>query len=360
MTEAKRWEIWVGSYADSNQVGITRLEMDEAGQLAKTGEYGGMENPSFLVLNRAGTVLYTVSETMETDGEPGGRMIAYPIEESSRKLKAGWERLTFGAAPCHIALDPGESWLAAANAEGASVTLYPLEAGGKPGGAMVRLRHAGMGQSSDAPHEPRPLSAVFDPADGRRLFVPDGGLGRVMCYTSGENGVDWSSEGSAAVSPADGPRRLLFHRDGRNAYLVNEQSSAVSRFSYDGGTGKLELQESVAALPPAYQGQNACKDAVIAPDGRFLYVSNCGHDSIAVLQIDEESGRLAASGHASARGRHPGGLAVTPDGNWLLACNRDSDSLIVFRIDPASGLPIFQGSGISIRRPSCVQIRVIP
>lgn len=352
------WEIWVGAYAEPEQAGITRLEFDGGtGTLVKTAEYGGIENPSFLALNRDGTVLYAVSETAETEDQPGGRMIAYPIDADTRKLQPGWERLTHGADPCHVALDPAERWLAVANYSGASVTLYPLEPGGKPGDAMVRLRHAGSGPHSRQA-SPHPHAAVFDPQDKRYLYIPDLGLDRVMIYELGEDGVDWMAAGAALLAPADGPRHMAFHPDGHSFFVVNELGSSVSRF-VRGSDGNWERRETASTLPVAYKGESFCAEIAVSPDGRYVYVSNRGHDSIAVFRLDEASGELVPAGHVSTRGKHPRHFAILPDGKWMIVANQHSDNLVVYQIDAHSGLPIYQGIEIAAHRPACIRARAL-
>lgn len=348
------WEIWIGSYAAADQVGITRLELNAAtGELVKTAEYGGIENPSFLALNRSGTILYAVSETTETEGQPGGRMIAYPLDAATRKLAAGWERLTHGADPCHLMLDPEEKWLAVANYSGAAVTLYPLEEGGKPGEAMVRLRHTGSGPNPKRQEAPHPHAAVFGPEGGQYLFVPDLGLDHIMIYGQGEDGRDWTGHGAAALSPGDGPRHFAFHPDGGSGYVVGELSNTVTRFEYT-EPGKLERKESLSTLPGGFTGESSCAEVAVSPNGRFVYVSNRGHDSIAIFRLDDSTGQLQAAGHVSTRGRYPRHFALTPDGQWLLAANRDTDNLVLFRIESETGLPIFQGIELPASKPVCV------
>lgn len=358
MMEHTRWEIWVGAYAEPEQTGITRLEMDgDTGELVKTAEYGGIENPSFLALNRAGTVLYAVSETSETDNQPGGRMIAYPIDADTRKLQPGWERLTHGADPCHVSLDPAERWLAVANYSGESVTLYPLETNGKPGDAMVRLRHAGAG-AHPRQASPHPHSSVFDPQDGRYLYIPDLGLDRVMIYEPGDDGVDWRAAGTASLASADGPRHMAFHPDGRSFYVVNELSNSVSRF-VRADNERWERQETVSTLPDSYQGESNCAEIAASPDGRYVYVSNRGHDSMAAFRLDDASGALIPAGHVSTRGKHPRHFAILPDGKWMIVVNRDSNNLVVYQIDAHSGLPIYHGIEISVHRPVCIRARAL-
>jgi len=389
MADDRTWEVWVGAYAEETQVGITRLELNgQTGELGKTAEYGGIENPSFLALGCGGKVLYAASETAEVEGQPGGRMIAYPVETGTRKLLSGWERLTHGAAPCHVSLDSAGQWLAVANYNGAAVTLYTLEPDGKPSDAVVRLRHAGSGPNPARQEAPHPHSAYFDPADGRCLYVPDLGLDRVMIYEKGEDGTDWTSIGAASLALGDGPRHLAIHPADEQVYVVNELASSVTRFIRR-GPGKLERQETVSTLPSNFQGESWCAEIVVSPDGRFVYASNRGHDSIAVFRVEAGTasasphigtngpdtsefaplmntgiesigatspGSLIPAGHVSTRGRTPRNFAITPDGAWMIAANQDTDNLVVFRMDAASGLPIYHGVEVSVGKPVCVRI----
>ncbi|WP_164472860.1 lactonase family protein [Cohnella candidum] len=356
MSGNRTWEIWVGAYASPEEVGITRLELNgETGEWLKTSEYGGIENPSFLALNRSAGVLYAVSETEEVEGQPGGRMIAYPITQDTRKLESGWERLTHGAAPCHVSLDPDEHWLAVSNYNGSAVTLYPLEPDGKPGDAMVRLRHSGSGPNAQRQEKPHPHSAVFDPQGGGFLFVPDLGLDRVVIYEKAGDGTDWTGFGAAVLSPEDGPRHMAFHPDGRTAYVINELSSSVTRFSHP-EPGVLERQETVSTLPASFEGQNTCAEIVVSPNGKYVYASNRGHDSIAIFRLDDATGELRAEGHVSTRGSNPRNFVLTPDGQWLLVANQDTDNIALFRVDSATGLPIFSGSEIPARKPVCLKV----
>jgi len=356
MAAHKKWEIWVGSYATPEQTGITRLEMDGlTGELVKTAEYGGIDNPSFLALNRSGTVLYAVSEMSETQDHPGGRMIAYPIDEETRKLKPGWERFTHADDPCHVALDPEERWLAVANYSGAAVTLFPLEPGGKPGDAMVRLRHSGSG-----PHArqttPHPHASVFDPLDKRYLYIPDLGLDRVMIYELGEDSVDWTSKGAALLAPGDGPRHMAFHPDGRSFYVVNELAGSISRFTR-ADDDHWERQETVSTLPGSFKGENLCAEIAVSPDGKFVYASNRGHDSIAVFRLDDTSGALVPAGHISTRGKHPRHFTILPDGKWMIVANQHTNNLVVYQIDTGSGLPIYCGVEMPVLQPACILAR---
>ena len=120
---------------------------------------------------------------------------------------------------------------------------------------------------------------------------------------------------------------------------------------------QLVRLETLSTLPSSFEGESWCAEILASSDGRFVYASNRGHDSIAVFRIDERTGELEPSGHVSTRGKYPRNFALSPDGQWLIAANQNSDSVVLFRIEPQSGLPVYAGTELQISKPVCVLIR---
>jgi 6-phosphogluconolactonase len=350
-------EIWIGAYGAKEEVGITLLHLlSDSGELIKIAEYGGIENASFLRLNREGTRLYAVSETAAyDDGEEGGQLASFPVDADTRKLGPGQFHPTHGEHPCHLSLTPSEDWLAVANYSGASVTMYPLGPDTLPGPPAIRFRHTGSGPNTDRQGAPHPHSVWFSP-DGQYLFVPDLGMDKIMVYTRGPEAHEWTAHDAVSLDPGAGPRHFAFHPSGKAAYVLNELNNTVTRFTYE-EPGKLVRLGSVSTLPVSYSDESTCAEILVSPDGRFIYASNRGHDSIAIFRIDERSGELLASGHVSTRGKSPRNFALTPDGRWLVAANQQSDNIVLFRIDSESGLPVYAGKELFVSKPVCVLVR---
>ncbi|BBI30664.1 lactonase family protein [Cohnella abietis] len=357
----KAHEIWIGAYSAKDKVGITRVELlPDTGELIKTAEYGAIENPSFLSMNKEGTRLYAVCETDSYDDgegghEEGGQLASFPIDAETRKLGPGQYLPTHGNHPCHLSLTPSEDWLAVSNYNGASVMMYPINPDKRPGPPAIRFRHTGTGPNEARQEAPHPHSVFFSP-DGQYLFVNDLGMDKVMVYTRGPEAHEWSAHDAISLEPGAGPRHLAFHPSGKFIYVLNELDSTITRISLEDPT-KLVRLESISTLPDSYTEESWTAEILISKDGRFVYASNRGHDSIAVFNINEHTGELSSTGFVSTRGKTPRNFALTPDGQWLLAANQGSDSLVLFRIEPQSGLPIFTGTELSISTPVCVLIR---
>jgi 6-phosphogluconolactonase len=160
---------------------------------------------------------------------------------------------------------------------------------------------------------------------------------------------------SSESKPGSGPRYMEIHPSGRFAYTVNELDSTVTASFFDADVGILRVFQTVTTLPAGFIGQNSCADLHIAPSGRRLYVSNRGHNSIVLFEIDSESGELRPLAFESTRGRVPRSFTLDPAGRWLLAANQDTDNIVLFAVDESSGLLEFTGTELHVPTPVCVR-----
>jgi 6-phosphogluconolactonase len=147
---------------------------------------------------------------------------------------------------------------------------------------------------------------------------------------------------------------VVFDPSGRHLYSINELDSTVTVVRYDPDTGGLGVVQTVTTLPAGFEGENWTAEIALSPDGRFLYGSNRGHDSLAVFSVDPASGRLTPVDHVSTGGHWPRHFSIHPDGRWLLVANQRSDTIVPFRIEPESGLPVAAGPAIRVPSPVCV------
>jgi 6-phosphogluconolactonase len=157
------------------------------------------------------------------------------------------------------------------------------------------------------------------------------------------------------MPPGAGPRHLTFHPGGKHAYVINEINNSVTCFDYASESGVLTERQTISTLPEDFQGKSYCADLKITPDGRFLYGTNRGHDSIAAYRIGAE-GRLTLMGIEPSLGKGPQNLAITADGNWLLCANMPGNNIVVFRIDAKTGALKSVGEPVSMPSPSCIRL----
>lgn len=307
-----------------------------------------LRNPSFFCVDENRRKIYAVNETKEFLGCPGGGVteISYT---ASGAVKAERSCCTGGADPCHIAVSPDGSFVAAANFAGGSVTTFPLSAeGGILPNRMV-YQHTGSSVHPVRQKSPHAHSVLFDGYG--RMVVPDLGTDRLLAYRCVAGGISGEKPEVISLTAGSGPRYGEYSADGRHFYLINEIASSVSHFTCKDGA--LREGETVGTLPADFVGDNICSDLHLTPDGKYLYASNRGDDSLTAFRVDAGSGALTLVDRVSCCGRTPRSFCIEPGGAYMLVGNQESDTIAVFAIGEDGRL----GKVNSVAFPSPVCIR---
>jgi 6-phosphogluconolactonase len=195
---------------------------------------------------------------------------------------------------------------------------------------------------------------VFDAAN-RFLLGVDLGTDRVLVYRfdSATGRLTPNDPPAASLSPGAGPRHLAFGPGARRAYVINELASTVTTMTWDANRGRLTSGPSVPTLPQDFSGTSTTAEIALHPNGRVLYGSNRGHNSIAVFHAADD-GSLTRAQVVSTRGRTPRHFAIDPSGRWLIAANQDTNALAVFSVDQGSGALTAHGDLVEVPSPVCV------
>jgi 6-phosphogluconolactonase len=352
--------VYIGTYTkgplsggNGRSQGIYRTTFDPTtGRLSDIELAAACDNPSYLAVHPNGRFLYAVNEVDDFDGQRSGAVSAFAIEPS-RGLRLVDRRSSHGADPCHLSLTRSGRHLLVANYHGASVSSYLIDGDGCLRDAgTVRHQGAGPHPNQTAPH-PHYAAEGWEPG---LVYVADLGLDRVLLYRLDEaTGALTAAEPAfASLHPCAGPRHLAFAPHGRFAYVNNELASAVTVLSRNPLTNALADVQTIGTLPPEYHGKNDTAEIALTPDGRFAYVSNRGHDSLALFSVDASDGRLSARGHVATGGSCPRDFKLDPAGRFLLVENQRSDSIVVFAIDRATGALGETESVLAVPTPVCL------
>ena len=340
--------VYVGSYTEppngkGDGIAVYRFDQ-ETGALTHIETLPAVPNPSYLAIHPSGRFLYAVNELDE------GGVSAFSRDVGSGALALLNREASHGAHPCNIALDGSARYALVANYGDGTVAALPIGEDGRLGPASSVVQHAG---SSVNPQRQRgPHAHMIAPApDGRFVLASDLGTDRIELYRLEDGQL--VSHGSAPAEPGSGPRHFAFAPDGKTLYVINEMASTMTAFAYDGERGTLEPRQTVSSLPDGYDGESTCAQIAVAPDGRFVYGSNRGHDSIAIWTIGD-GGEASLIATEPTRGAVPRNFALDPSGAWLLAANQKSDTIVPFRRDPKSGLLTQTGPIIDAPTPVAI------
>jgi len=346
----------IGTYAEASQPGVYVIEYEEAsGKLHIRSTVDGLRNPTFLDVDAETSCVYTLMEEKTEEGNRYGAAAAFKLNSADGTLELLNKTATLPAPTCHIALDRTRRFVVTASYHGGLVGLSPVLPDGRIGEPLDVKQHTGKSllpvQSQGRCH-----SATFDRGN-RFVLVCDLGLDKVISYELDAAAGQLVYKSEVKLTPGSGPRHFAFHPYLPFAYVINELGSTVTAFAYDEETGTLTEKQTISTLPGYFVLENACADIHISPDGRFLYGSNRGHDSLAIFAIDPTTGTLTVVDYASTRGAHPRNFALSPDAEarFVFVANRDTDQVVVFYRAGDTGMLTPAGYALDIPKPVCVR-----
>jgi len=352
--------LYVGTYTTSDRrEGVYLVRMNRrSGKLRQVGAVDVGENPSFLSIHPNGRVLYAVNEVEKYNGKASGVVSAFAIARDTGALTRQNEQPSEGAAPCFVSVDRSGRVVLVANYNGGSIALLPIKADGSLAPAASVVHHTGTGPNTERQGAPHAHSIIVDHSN-RFVLSADLGADRVFVYRLDLDGKSLRHvEGGDAIMRAGaGPRHLAFHTTLPLVFVTNELDSTVATLRFDAESGKLSPLDARSTLPAGWTGTNYPADIHVAPSGRTLYVSNRGHNSIAVFSVAEKTGAIALEQVVSTGGAWPRNFSLDPPGRWLLVANQKSDSVVVFARDQESGRLTPTRQRIALPSPVCLRFR---
>lgn len=345
--------VYVGTYTRLGQSeGIHVFQRDPGtGRLTQRSFVRDVD-PSWLAFDPARRYLFAVSEGREGTGS----VSSWAIDPRTGDLTFLSRQPSGGGEPCHMCTDPAGGYLMVANHEDGSVAVLPIDDEGRLGPLTDLRKHqgSGPGPSQRGPHA---HFVTYDPPR-RRLLVADKGIDKVMIYRLDDaRGILVPADPPyARLHAGAAPRHLAWHPGGRYLYVNGEADMTVTAFAYDPERGTLEELHDLSTLPEGATGEHfSTAQLLVEPSGRFLYVANRGHDSIAIFAIDQATGRLGVVGHEPSRGRTPRNFNIDPTGRFMYVANQNSHTIVHFQIDQKTGALCPTGDVTEIGGPVCIQ-----
>jgi 6-phosphogluconolactonase len=351
--------MYVGTYTGPDTKGIYAYRFDAAtGEATPIGLVAETVNPSFLAIDPTQRFLYAANEISDYRGQKeGGKrtgaISAFAIDRKSGKLTLLNQVSSYGAGPCYVSLDQAGKYVLAANYYGGNVAVFPVRKDGRLDEASAVIEHTGpaVDPSGPQPHQ------IDLSRDNRFAIASYLGLDRLLAYRFDpvKGTLSANDPPFTQLHPGARPRHFAFDPNYKFLYALEEAASKVAGFSYDAATGTLRQMATVSTLPDGFSGDNTTAEIKMHPDGKFLYSSNRGHDSIAIFAIDPATGMPTFLEAVPSGGKKPRNFEIAPGGAYLLAANQNSNNIVVFKIDPQTGHLTPTGQILEVPSPACVK-----
>ena len=336
---------YVGTYTNGDSEGIYKCAIDKQGVLSKVALVAKTKNPTFLVKSDDKKYLFAIAETNE-DGV--GFVKSFRIEKDV--LKEISKEKSGGAGPCFITTNKN-NYVLTANYGGGTIGLLKSDKSGKLSKLLAIQKHFGIG-TTDRQKSPHAHSTWFHPTKKEIISVD---LGTNELWFSSidktENTLVPSKQSKLKMADGAGPRHLVFHPNKKWIYVLNELNNTISLVKED--KKGYYIDSSIKTLPSDFTEFSKAADIHVSKDGKFLYASNRGHESIAIFKVNSKDGSLTTVGYEAVLGKHPRNFSLTPDNKFLLVANRDTNNIVSFKRDNNSG-ELTYVSEISAPNPVCI------
>ncbi|MEY4939965.1 MAG: hypothetical protein RIQ93_1700 [Verrucomicrobiota bacterium] len=325
--------IFLGTYTRTTSRGIYAVRLDDVtGALSAPRLAAEAQNPAWITLTPDKKFLYTIHAS-----EAQALGFAVNAVEGALTPLPVAAPPTAAGAPSHLAVDATGRVLLAANYGDGYVAAIQILADGSLG-APKKTPHSGRGLDPTRQDKSHAHSVTLSP-DNRHVIVCDLGVDKIFSYAldPAQAALRPAALPFVAATPGAGPRHFKFGASGEHAYAINELNSTITAYHYTAADGGLTARQSITTLPGNFAGNNSTAEIRVHPNGKFIYGSNRGHNSIAVFAVNAADGRLQPIEHVPSGGKIPRNFALSPNGKWLVCAHQESGNLTVFRVDPDTG-----------------------
>lgn len=347
----EKLKLYVGTFTSEGADGIYLCDFNqETGDIRLSKTFRAIDNPSFLKTSPDDRFLYVATRPSNKIEPSGGYVSAYNIDKSG-DLHFVNKQISEGADPCYVDVSADGKFVAVANYGGGSTALFPVGGNGSLLPASSVVKNQGSGPNKNRQAAPHAHSIKFSPY-GKQVFSADLGTDQLNIFKLENSKLETCEPPFLELDPGAGPRHFAFHPERQIIYVINELNSTITSFAMK--NNKWQKTRSVATLPTGFAGTSYCADIHISADGKYLYGSNRGHNSIAVFAVDD-TGNLQNIGFVPVEGDWPRNFALSPNGGFLLVANQKSGNITVFKIDAKTGMPKYTGKSLNLPSPVCLE-----
>jgi 6-phosphogluconolactonase len=342
--------LFVGGFAKPGAKGLSVFDFNSRnGDLKLISESDVGPNPSYFCYSGKRKLIYVLNEVMEFNGTFGGGLTTLKYDAKNATFEKQNEfHIPYGG-PCFISMSADSSHLFIASYPNGSVAVVKLDGNGIPETITDTLVYYKIA--------PKPSHAhmILNDPSGDKVYVTDLGLDRVMEYNFDRNSgkLSWAGNDTLFLPVGSGPRHFTFNADGSKMYVINELGSKMMVINVDKKEG-LKLIQTLPTFRQGFEGNNYCADIHMGKDGKYLYGSNRGENTIVTFRVEPE-GTLTLAGHTSCGGNWPRNFVIDPSGKFLLVGNQKSDSVSVFRLNRNTGLPVEPSKRYKVTAPACLK-----
>lgn len=340
----KYYDLFVGCYGGKEEETIHWLAFDaDQGTIRKKSAFSGIENPSFLTVNNKKDHLYAISEVDK------GAVISFRIDHNQNDIHELNRHFTKGG-PCYLEVATNDDYVLTANYGGGSVIVHALNSNGE----IDKETDYKLYQPEDGKSPVSNVHMISNVPQTNFYIATDLGLNKIYIYRFDHLSGKLEQVGDVSMPEGSGPRHIACHPSLNRFYIINEFNSTVLAYSYDQQFAHVKLEQILSTLPDSFVGENHGAHIETMFSGRYLYVSNRGHHSLAAYEILQDGG-LKAISYTDTMGEWPRHFTTIPDSNYVLVANEHTNNIVVMKVAEDGRL---QSTDVQYKldRPVCIHV----
>jgi 6-phosphogluconolactonase len=364
MGQSSKEILYVGTSSERDSEGIYVFEFDRNNKdFHEIQTVTHKASPTFLELHPNGKFLYAVYREGLTKEDKNGTLSAFEINQTTGVLQLINEVSSEGAGPCHVSVDPQGEYVYVSNYGGGNLAVFPIKGNGSLEPASDMVQHTGSSSHSSRQKQPY-MHSIIPAGQGDYIYASDLGVDKIFTYKimRGSGKLSATEKSSVSSTPGSGPRHFTIHPSQNLAFSVEELSSTIASYQVNPHTGELKPFERVPMLSPDFPPgkTSTAADIHVSPDGKYLYASNRGDDTLVIYSIDAKSGQLTLVGHEPTQGAHPRNFYMDQAGDFVLVANKDDDHFVMFDRDKYTGKLEFTGREVTVPAAVCLKLLSLP
>jgi len=339
----KNYTLFVGTFNERGNEGIYSYLFDATtGELSQKQLAAKLTGPNFLKISINKKYLYAVNQTNKFECT-NGSVVSFSVNKNQL---LPINEMPAHASSCHIGISADGNYVASSSYGGGNVSIFKIDENGGLHPNPQFINHKIL----DTVKKAKAHSSLFT-KDG--LFIADLGLDAIKRYTQVDGIFVPAQQASINFPDGAGPRHFTFGKNKKILYVINELNATITVFRKNTDGDYIEL-ETKNTLAPDYTGQKSCADIHLSDDGKFLYGSNRGENTIVIFKVDASTGKLTLVGRENVHGDWPRNFALDPTNNFLLVANKKSDNITIFKRDVEKGTLSFLQE-VKLPAPVCLE-----
>jgi len=337
---------YIGSQDKSENAAVSLAELNLAtGQITLKESFKTAPAPGYVSISPNKKNLFAVT------GD--NKISAYAIGED-HKLTYLNSQSSEGMNPCHVSVDPSGKMVFASNYTGGSFTAYTLAPDGKVNPPTYTQQFTGTGPNTKRQEKAHAHFTAASP-NGKYVYTVDLGTDHVMNYVVNTQTGELKpnpAQTAFEAKPGAGPRHFIISPSGKNMFILNELDLTVTACSIN-DAGVITAIASYPTIPADFKDPSTSSAIRLHPNGKFVYTSNRGHNSISAFQIKAD-GTLQKVDEQTQAIKTPRDFNIDPTGKYMIVANQDKDNLVVYEVNPKTGKLTFKHESISVKLPICI------